>query len=865
MKYKFIILSFLLSSIVFSQKKELKGIITDSINNPIIGATVLLKDTEDNFINYSLTDENGNYLIEINNATNKYILEISFLGFKTEKETILIDKSTFIKNYSLVEDFVALKEVLVEEHQKVTIQQDTTFIKVKSFSNNTEQTVEDILKKLPGITVQKDGTIKAHGKTIDKLLVEGEDIFNQNYKILSRNLDANTLEEVQILDNFEDNPILKSLSNSNKVAINLKLKKGLENVWFGNINAGYGTEKRFKENVNIGLLRKKIKGFYFLDYSNLGSNTSDLLDGNFGQMDFSMNEKIELKSNKVLNTNLFENSFFQTSQINFNKGLLNSLSFTSKISNKTIIRTSINYFNDSQLQNQNQILNYTLPNETIENSEQSSFNKDYKNSFGEIEVKYLSSDNSYFTNYLKFNFSPTELKNSVTFNTNENIENINQTDNFIVNHLENTYKIGFNKLLQNYIYIGLNSLNEKNKVFSEKLNEYFIVDSNKTIIQRVKNNLFYSGIKSSYLYKKTIFESSSTIQFHFEEEISNSKINTLENESLQSNIAEFNKTIISFNQVTKIKLLKNLKFNSVLNLNFTNLNSSNFFLYSFQNNLHYKTPKKGSFNLSYIINKKLPENYLINQQNNLIDYRSFNKGSKNIEAITSNTLLLNYHLDLDKRNFSIDINTELKRTNKLYSYKTTINNDLLFNENIILGKYNSYNLSFILTKYIKPINLVSKIENYNNWSTVPLQLSNESPINYKNYSSSFKISNSTIFEKFPNFDFGFSYMLNKSSFQNTSNKNNFKEYFINLNYDEIKNFVFEIKNSLYVINNEKYHFLNLIASFNPNNSNLTLKVIANNLNDENVFIIQTVDNFTFYQKTINLVPKYYLLSLKYQF
>lgn len=116
--------------------------------------------------------------------------------------------------------------------------------------------VEDLLKNIPGIEIGSDGNIKVNGKTIDKLLIEGDDLFDDKYKLLTKNLDANNIEEVEVLNNYEDNPVLKSFQQSEKVALNLKLKKDKKNVWFGNLDLGYGMDNRYNSTANIGLLKK---------------------------------------------------------------------------------------------------------------------------------------------------------------------------------------------------------------------------------------------------------------------------------------------------------------------------------------------------------------------------------------------------------------------------------------------------------------------------------------------------------------------------------------------------------------------------------------------------------------------------------
>ncbi len=154
-------------------------------------------------------------------------MKFQALGYAVIERKINIDDktTTYNINFKMEEKAEYLREVVVEAHQKIKVNADTTFIRVSQYTTKTEQTVEDVLKRLPGIEVLPDGSIKAHGKPIENLLVEGENILDKNYKILSKNLDARTLEEVQILDNYEENPIFKSLSNSEKSSHKPKVEK----------------------------------------------------------------------------------------------------------------------------------------------------------------------------------------------------------------------------------------------------------------------------------------------------------------------------------------------------------------------------------------------------------------------------------------------------------------------------------------------------------------------------------------------------------------------------------------------------------------------------------------------------------------
>ena len=225
------ILFFLFTINSSGQNVTVSGVITDQQLQPIENALVMLKNQENNILDYTYTNHLGIYKLEIETTNIDFLLEVSNLGYATILRNIKIDGNLFNSNFHMEEMAESLNEVLIEANQKIKINADTTFINVSQYTTKTENTVEDILKRLPGVEVMADGSIKAHGKPIETLLVEGENILDKNYKILSKNLDAKTLEEVQIIDNYEENPIFKNLSKSEKVAINLKLNSDFKNIW----------------------------------------------------------------------------------------------------------------------------------------------------------------------------------------------------------------------------------------------------------------------------------------------------------------------------------------------------------------------------------------------------------------------------------------------------------------------------------------------------------------------------------------------------------------------------------------------------------------------------------------------------------
>ena len=217
-----------ITSLCFSQSYTLTGTVK-SDNKSINNASVIVLDPAENMLGYTYTNTQGSYSLTLTAKKGETIvIQVSSLGYeKKEISLVLKENSVITQSFELLEKTEVLNEVVLETEQKIKVDSDTITIKTKYFTNDTEQTVEDVLKRIPGIEVLEDGKIKANGKLISKLLIEGDDLFDQDYKLLSKNLDGKVLDAVQILKNFEDNPILKQLGDSKAVAVNLKLKKNL--------------------------------------------------------------------------------------------------------------------------------------------------------------------------------------------------------------------------------------------------------------------------------------------------------------------------------------------------------------------------------------------------------------------------------------------------------------------------------------------------------------------------------------------------------------------------------------------------------------------------------------------------------------
>ena len=136
------------------------------------------------------------------------------------------------------------------------IKNDTVKYNVKSYLNGSDRKILDVIKKMPGIDVNVNtGEIKYKGKSIETVLLEGDNLFGYNYSLGTKNINVNMVEQVQAIENYSENPLLKNIESGNKVVLNLKLKK--RKIDFsGNFDAGLGSfdNSNIAANTNLNIL-----------------------------------------------------------------------------------------------------------------------------------------------------------------------------------------------------------------------------------------------------------------------------------------------------------------------------------------------------------------------------------------------------------------------------------------------------------------------------------------------------------------------------------------------------------------------------------------------------------------------------------
>ena len=241
----------------------INGILLDSSDSTgMIQATVkLLRANKDStYVKGTATDFNGVFNIS-GVGQGHYVLKFSYVGYHdlSVKVSVGADgRDVNLGALTMQSDAVMLKEaVVVGVKTPITVKEDTIEYNADTYATQPNAVVEDLLKRLPGVEVGSDGKITANGKSVTKILVDGKEFFSDDPTVASRNIPAEMVNKLQVIDRKSDLARLTGVDDGDdETVINLTVKKGMNNGWFGSVNAGYGTDNRWAANLIANLFRE---------------------------------------------------------------------------------------------------------------------------------------------------------------------------------------------------------------------------------------------------------------------------------------------------------------------------------------------------------------------------------------------------------------------------------------------------------------------------------------------------------------------------------------------------------------------------------------------------------------------------------
>lgn len=534
MKRNFIFLFLLISSSLFAQKFTLEGIVKDSI--PLEGSTVFIQGIKDSIVlSYGITNRDGKFSIRVNAENDsKVLFNVAYLGYKSYSKTISVPEGDVLDmgTIKLNEDLETLGEVsIIARAPPIVIKKDTIEYNADSFKTLPNDRAEDLLKKLPGVEIDTDGAITVNGIDVEAVNVDGMQFFGEkNGDIALKNLPSNVISKVQVTDYKTDRQkFTGEESDSGTKEINLKIKKGKNRAFFGDINVGAGTDEKYQANANL---------FQLIDGKQIGLIS--------GTNNINMRRGFNALPDARSSTGAIESDFIGT---NYSKGKWNetrvngNYRFGANDVDNASKRTRENFLPD---------LNYITETDSKSNS-------DTDNHAGSVDLKFvipsknkLSKAKLLLSNELEFDRSDSDAfsqTNTLSKSIDENLISDYNATNFSTstdNEIKNSF--GVTSSTGNgvdYFNINLNTTFNTSSEDEDSFSENIIYEDNITVTQdQIRNTENKSSnINLNAIWVKELFSNFRIMPKY------NASINHNNNEKFVYDFDEIDDGYTSFNDL----------------------------------------------------------------------------------------------------------------------------------------------------------------------------------------------------------------------------------------------------------------------------------------------------------------------------
>lgn len=331
----------LLSTCVQAQRTRygvIKGTVMDSLSRRALESTsvAVFLTSDSSLINYALTTRKGEFNISGIPFNTQCQLVVTHRGYEEYTRSVILPVNTRelrLDTLLLVKSFNELEAVTVTAFRApVTVKPDTLEFNVSSFKTMPNAMVEDLLKQLPGVDVDKDGNVTINGKKVSKIMVEGREFFGGDPRIALKNLPKDIIDKLQVVDNKTREARFNKTTDGNEdLAINLTLRKEAQRGWFGRVSAGYGTNDRYEGAAMVNFF-KGARQFNLIGNAgntNRGSiaggdfniaNTRSTLDGGGGGLTRTASGGINFNDNITQQIKLTSSYFYNSGHVdNFSK------------------------------------------------------------------------------------------------------------------------------------------------------------------------------------------------------------------------------------------------------------------------------------------------------------------------------------------------------------------------------------------------------------------------------------------------------------------------------------------------------------------------------------------------------------------
>lgn len=880
-----VIVLFFIQFFSYAQTK-IVGLATDENNSSLNSISIILKEsTNSSIINYTYSDNKGNYILKTS-KTGKFNLTFSSLGY--ESKTVVIEIDGIQKEIKidavLKEKSLELDEVIIQADSPMSIKKDTISFKTKFFTDGTEQTVEELLKTIPGININSDGTIKINNQEIEKLMIDGDDLFEKGYKILSKNMPAYPIEEVELLKNYSNNRLLKNIEESNKVALNLKLDEKAKRIWFGNIDINIGNENFYQLKTNLMNFGKKNKYYFLTNLNSIGYDATGDIDNLVRP--FRINEPASIGDNQSVNSilSLSPNQLnFKKSRTNFNNAELVSLNTIFNLTEKLKIKT-LGFFNWDEtdfFRNSIDVIDVNGTNFT--NNEDYELRNKKRIAFGKLDFTYNISKTKMLEATTKYNNGDFNDSSNLVFNGNSTIENLQHQNTLFDQKINYT-----NNFKDKKVFLLTGRFIDEKTPQNYRLNQFLYQDlfpqsqETKNITQLNQNQMQFAGINVHLLDRK---ENGNLLELQLGNEYRRDELSTtfslLEDESLlvqpndYQNETNYQVNDLYFKSKYRLKfkdfgLTGKLDVHQLFNQLENNQISSN-------QNPFFVNPSIG-FDWKINDKNKITSSYSYNMTNAkildvysdfvLTGFRSFSKGTGSFSQLDASSFLFSYQLGNWSDSFFTNTFIIYSKNHNFFSTNTLIEQNYTQAEKILIEDREFININSKLDYYFKFISSNLKLVlgyTQSEFKNI-VNGSNFREVTSKNYNYGLELRSG--FKGIFNYHIGTKWMNTEIQ---TTIENSFTDNvsFLDLSFVFNKKLDIQVQSERYYFGNlqtdNTYYFLDFDARYKLIENKLTLGLTGKNLFNTERFMNFSVSDIGTSTTEYRLLPRFVLLKLEYRF
>ncbi len=881
-----LILLLLSIGLTSNAQTKIRGLISDTSNQPLPFVNVVLQDSLNVIVDYTYSSEKGLYNLKTSKK-GEINLKFSSLGFESKIIPITLKENVEItKNITLKEVPYSLDEVIITTDKPISIKKDTITFKANRFLQGNEAVVEDLLKKLPGVTVNSEGTIKIGNQEIEKLMIDGDDFFDKGYKILSKNMPPDQIDKIELLQKYSNNKLLKGVEQSDKVALNLVLKEDAKRKWFGNYSLGYGT---FTENnyslksylMNFG---KKSKYIFLTNFNNIGYDAT----GDIQHLikPFRDGEPTSIGDNQsaysLINLDIFTPNF-KADRTNFNNTELASLNAIFTLSKKVKLKT-LGFFNwDENDFFRNSVQTFTSNGTDFTNTEDFTLRKKKFIGFGKINLTYDISETKTLEFITKYNNQEGNNTSNLLFNNEQTIENLKNRNTLFDQKIVYTNKFKKNKVL---LVTGRYIDEETPQNYA--INQFFYTDlfpsfsTINNVKQLSENKMQFAGFETHLLDRK---ENGNLLELKFGNQYRRDKLvssfNLKENNTILNTPIDYQNNLtyttndLYFDTRYHIKvndfgITGNLEFHQLFNQTEKNETKEQPpFYINPKLNLDWEINNENKLLLSYAFNTTNARVIDIYENFVLTNFRGFNKGTNSFNQLKSSNITFNYQLGNWTNKFFANTSIVYNNYFDYFSSHSIITQNYTQSERILIKNRNVFNIFSDVNRYFKSISSNLKLDvsytklNYEN----QINNSHLREIKLTNYAYGFELRSG--FQGVFNYHFGSKWSTSKiQSTINNSFTNNVS--FMNLSFDLSDKFDIELENERYYFDNidngnNTYYFSDIELRYRLKKNKINLSLSGKNLFNTDTFKTFSISDISTSTTEFRLLPRYILLKMEYRF